>query len=114
MSQGVFAFVISTIITAIYTFAVYNTAFKGWSLFYPVGMSMGMSMTICWLIIVRYCGAKESLFLYSISWDIMITVLSLLIPICWYGIKFHPVSWAGIGLIVAGVGILKANMWLVR
>jgi len=110
---GILAFIFSTIICAIYTFAVYNTTFKGCSLFYPMGILMGMSMTVCWLVIVRYCNAKETLFLYSISWDVMVTVVSLAIPICWYGLKFHPISWTGIGLIVAGVGILKANL-LVR
>ena len=107
----IFALIFATLVCCLYTFLNYATWFKNLSISYIVlfCVLLGTGMSIPWAFIVKYTTVKESLFLYSISWDVMVTVASLLIPIYFYGVKFSFANWIGIGLIVAGVLALKLS-----
>ena len=101
------ALFIASLVCAIYTFLIYAEWFKNLSFFYIAITVLGIGMTIPWGIIVKYVPTKESLFLFSISWDVMVTLVSIIIPICFYGVKFSFTNWIGIGLILAGVFTIK-------
>ena len=101
--------IFATLVCAVYTFLIYANWFKNLSFFYLAVVVLGIGMSIPWGIIVRYTSTKESLFLYSISWDVMVTIVSLVIPIYFYGVKFSFNNWIGIGLILAGIFTLKIS-----
>jgi multidrug transporter EmrE-like cation transporter len=105
----VYSLIFATLICCLYTFLNYAIWFKNWNLFYVAVVILGAGMSIPWAFIVKYTLTKESLFLYSISWDVMVTVISLVIPILLYGVKFSFANWIGIGLIVAGIFTLKIS-----
>lgn len=108
---ALYSLIFATLVCSVYTFLIYATWFKNLSFFYVAVVVLGIGMSIPWGFIVRYTPTKESLFLYSIAWDVMVTVVSLLIPIFFYAVRFSFLSWIGIGIIVIGLIILKlANL----
>lgn len=97
----------SIVVFSVYTYIMYNQSFKESVYLYPVGILLGIGISVCWLSLVRYSDSKETLFLYSIIWDVIVAATALFIPILFYHVKFSPLSWVGIGLIVVGVVVLE-------
>jgi len=106
---ALYSLIFATLINFAYVYVVYASWFKNLSLFHIATycVLLGIGMSIPWAFIVKYTATKESLFLYSISWDVMVTIISLIVPICFYGVRFSFANWIGIGFIVAGIFTLK-------
>jgi uncharacterized membrane protein len=73
-----------------------------------IGGIIGAIDSILWFILIRQYQSKEATYILSTIWDIMITLIFLLIPL-FFHIQLGKTAWIGIILCAAGLITLKAG-----
>lgn len=90
-----------------YNYISYHPAIRSHQYFYLFGLSLALFSNLLWLYGVRYLNNKDHIFWLGISFDIIVTATSIIIPILFFDLKFNRFVWLGIVLLLIGLLIIK-------
>lgn len=84
----------------------YNVADKtGWN-FFAVNFGASVFVSLIWYWICRNLD-KDKLYIYSLTWDTMVTCLFYFAPILFCGMKIDRWGICGMLMMIAGLVIIK-------
>jgi multidrug transporter EmrE-like cation transporter len=75
--------------------------------YYFISVPLLIGFTFGWLFIAKNIPMKEEVYRLGAIWDSAIVLTWYLGSIWLFGLKFTPLTWIGIGVMVLGVVIIK-------
>lgn len=87
--------------------ASYSKAFQSSRWFFPVGALAAMMANVLWLSIAKSEPSASELVIKGLYWDVMLTATYMLVPIMFFGAEITLRQYAGIGLIIIGIILVK-------
>lgn len=70
----------------------------------PIAAVSGVMSATLWAVAARYIDNNHRIYVYDLIWDTMITMIFILVPVIWFGVKFNKTEM--IGIVVTGIGLL--------
>ena len=97
------AFLGAIIANQIYAYVSFNESVRtdAWRA-YPLGILASIIGAASWMYMIRHLK-HEHIFLANLSWDVLVALLLILVPIFMYGIKLDTKAILGCILAVSGI-----------
>jgi len=77
------------------------------ALAYGISIVAALVATIMWLYLIRTYDKKADIFVVNIIWDVVVSLITILVPLFMYNIKIDMKTLIGGILAIAGVLITK-------
>ena len=90
-----------------YNYISYQEVIRQHKFFYLFGLSLAIVSNLLWLYGVKSLNNKVHIFWLGITFDVIVTATSILIPVIFFDLRFNKVIWLGIGLILIGLFVIK-------
>lgn len=90
-----------------YNYISYSEFFRSHRLFFVMGLALALVSNLLWLYGVKVLNQREHIFWLGISFDVIVTATSILIPVLFFGLRFNKLTWVGIAFILLGLIIIK-------
>lgn len=87
--------------------ASYHEGFKASSWFIPFGVFTSGLANFVWYMVLKKTQGPQNIYLMGVIWDVVITVVYLLIPIAFFNLTFSPKQAVGIVLALTGIYMIK-------
>lgn len=78
----------------------------------PIAAMSGTVSALLWAMAIRCIDDNHGIYVYDLIWDAMLTLIFILVPIVWFGVRFNKVEVIGITLVGIGLLVLKAGSHL--
>lgn len=75
--------------------------------FLPVGMGLAIIANLAWLFLTRSMTDTTKILLIGMYWDLMLTLIYLLIPFIFFHVNLSTTQYCGIITIVFGIILTK-------
>jgi len=106
-----FAVAIALVIICYGAFSVvsYDTYFDSRPvLAYTISIAAAVVATAMWLYLVRTYSEKKDIFVLNTVWDVVVSIITILVPLFMYNIKMDMKTL--IGCVIAIIGILITKL----
>lgn len=100
-------FLIGMLMYVAIAYASYSETFKASNWFYPVGVITAIVANLTWLWISKTEPDPAKILIKGLYWDSMLTAIYLVVPILMFGVRLTLVQGLGLGLVVAGLVVVK-------
>ena len=77
--------------------------------FLPIYLSTAVLCSFIWVYSARILPNKEKIYLYSISWDLLMITAYYLLPVIILSFEFKLWTWVGLGFILFGIFLIKVS-----
>jgi hypothetical protein len=78
---------------SIYTYLGYNEEIRNSRYFFAIGLSLALLSNLGWLMGLRVLDSSQSIFWFSLGFDLIVTACSLYVPILLSKVKFNNFTW---------------------
>jgi hypothetical protein len=101
-------FVLVAVVISILTAINYHPVLKISWWYYPISFVFGNCLTFLWWWLMAAVGRDDKkVFFSGLIWDVVLTGMSLLIPVLYFDVRPNRLAAWGVALIVAGLVLLK-------
>ena len=87
----------------------YRADLRALSWFVPVYVGAALLCALVWVWCVRSLNDNHQIFVLSLVWDLLMVLCYYLLPLALFEVKFDRCSWAGFGLMLAGMALIKVR-----
>ena len=101
-------FVIGFLVYGVLALASYSESFKASMFYYPTGVVAAIVANVCWLMIAKGESDPSKLVITGLYWDIMLTLVYIVVPFAMFGAKVN--MWQGFGIAAIILGILLTKV----
>jgi len=106
-----FAITLTLVIICYGSFSIisYDTYFDSRPvLAYSIAIGSAIVATAMWLYLIRTYSEKKDIFVVNVVWDVVVSIITILVPLLVYNIKMDMKTV--IGCVLAIIGILIAKL----
>ena len=89
-----------------YIFLSYSKSARNYKYFYLIALIFPIISNLLWLWGIRMINDTQKIFLFGLSFHLIIALCSLGVPIIFYKVRFTKTKWIGISLITLGFFII--------
>lgn len=108
MNLKILGILVSIFVTySVYTYLGYNESLRNSRYFILMGLTLALTSNLLWLLGLRIINNSQSIFWFSLAFDVIVTTCSLYVPIVLSKVKFNSITWLGVALVVLGLFIIK-------
>jgi multidrug transporter EmrE-like cation transporter len=76
--------------------------------FLPAFALLSVASGLLYGVGVRCCRDDAEAFVFSLVWDVTVTVVYVVVPLVWCGVRLTPFGWVGLVAVAVGLILLKA------
>lgn len=80
---------------------------KGDWIFAATVMALSTIMSVCWYVLVYITDDKRDLYIYGLSWDLIMTAIFYLTPVLIANLSINRWSIVGLVMMFTGLMVLK-------
>lgn len=95
------------IIYSIGSAIAYNDSIRNSPWLYVYALIISTVGSLLWITIVKIVDQKEKIYVVGVWWDVIVALAYTIVPIIFFHLKFGPMAWMGVILIMAGLLLLK-------
>lgn len=101
------AIIIGSVVYSVYEYITYHPEYKdaNWTLL--VGLVCVFIANTVWIFLTKSTLDPSVLLKYSMYWGVMITILSVAIPMMFFGAKVTGIQALGMALAIGGLMIMR-------
>jgi drug/metabolite transporter (DMT)-like permease len=110
----ILSLVITFLLYTGYTAAAYMPTVRNSAKLFIIGILCANTAHLLWMLNTRLLANSRLIFFYGLSWDLLVTVASFLVPILFFSVRFQLVGYIGLGMIFCGLFLVKISMGLTQ
>lgn len=100
-------FLIGILVYSLVAVTSYSETVKASPYYFAFGIALGVIANFCWLHIARQETDPSKLVLTGLYWDIMLTVVYMIIPMMFFGARLTLTQGLGVAAILLGIILTK-------
>lgn len=102
-------FIIGFLVYGVLALASYSESIKSSMYYYPIGIVAAIVANLCWLSIAKGESDPSKLVITGLYWDVMLTLVYIVVPFVLFGAKVNMWQGLGIAAIIMGIVLTKVG-----
>jgi drug/metabolite transporter (DMT)-like permease len=101
------ALIIATLVYGLYTYVSFSPELKGSNLIVYLGLLCAVLANVVWVFLAKDTTDNNKLIRYALYWDSLIIIITLLVPVILFGIRFSVLQLVGLIATILGLALIK-------
>jgi multidrug transporter EmrE-like cation transporter len=103
------ALLLAAVLYSMYNYLTFSPSLKDSNYVLPLGLICVLLANTIWIYLSKSTQDPSKLLQYGIYWDVLITGLTILLPVLVFSAKLSPVQIVGLVMVVAGLVTIKVG-----